>query len=62
MPRQLWLYIVYGSPLVLFFIVLVAMNMGVGIALVPSFAIAAAMALIEFFMLKFVFTRVFPPH
>ncbi|WP_427450019.1 hypothetical protein [Litorimonas sp. WD9-15] len=62
MNRQLRLYIVYGSPLALFFIVLVAMNMGVGFNLVLSFVIAAVMALIEFFILKFVFTRVFPPH
>lgn len=60
MSRQLWLYIVYGSPLFIFFVLLAALNMGVGFGFILSFIIAAAIALFEFFVLKFVFSRVFP--
>jgi len=62
MPRQTWLYIVYGSPLLLFFITLVMLNMGLGLSLVWSFLAATGVALFEFFLLRAVFSRLFPPH
>lgn len=62
MPRHVWLYIVYGSPLLLFFIILVVMSMVLGLSLIWSFLIAAGMGLSEFFILRAVFSRIYPQN
>ena len=60
MSRHIQLYVIYGAPLLIFFILLAALNMGVGFSLLLSLGIALAVALIEFFALRFIFSRIFP--
>lgn len=62
MPRHIWLYIVYGSPLVIFFTILVVMNIVLELDFLPSFGVAAFFSLTEFGMLKLVSSRLSLPH
>lgn len=60
MTRTVHDLIVYGSPILMFLVLSLILSRVVGFSVIASLGVSALIALLEFGMLRFVFSRVFP--